>query len=214
MYAELKRGLLAGDFPLGRRLAEASLGERLGASRTPVRDALARLHAEGLVVRLPEGGFSPAAPDLHTVSELYEVRRHLEFGALRRHEHDRLRLVALRDDWADLAAPDDDEDCGPDFVLVDEDFHLGLAEAAGNHTLVTMLKQVNERIRAVRMHDFLTADRVTRTIEEHLGIVDALLSDDRPLAGDRLSSHLEISERVVAERAAVALSRMLSGGAP
>lgn len=210
-YAELKRQLLAGDHPLGRRLGEASLGKTLGVSRTPIRDALVRLHAEGLVVRLPEGGYSPSVPDLHTVAELYEIRRHLEFGALHRGAHDLGRLRALAEEWDQITAPEDDE-ATPDFVLLDESFHLALAESAGNLSLVDHLRGVNERIRSVRMHDFLTADRVRRTIEEHRGIVACLLDGDRAAADDELAGHLQVSERVVVDRAAAALGRMVAGG--
>lgn len=211
-YAELKRQLLAGDHSFGSRLVEASLGRSLGVSRTPIRDALARLHAEGLVVRLAEGGYSPTVPDLHTVAELYEVRRHLEFGALHRGVHDPEQLRALAADWADTTAPASDRDCAPEFVLLDESFHLALAAAAGNHSLVEHLRRVNERIRLVRMHDFLTVDRVARTITEHRAIVATLL-DGRPDAAARaLAGHLDVSERVVGERAAAAVGRMLRGG--
>ncbi len=188
------------------------MGEALGVSRTPVREALSRLHAEGLVVRLGDGGFSPAAPDLPTIAELYEVRRSLEFTALNRGCHDRAMLEQIQSHWAFMSAPSSDADCGPEFVLHDEDFHLGLARAAGNHSLVELLSHTNERIRFVRMQDFLTADRVTKTIDEHLGIVSALLEDRADLAEHRLRSHLFVSERVVESRAALALSRMLSGG--
>jgi DNA-binding GntR family transcriptional regulator len=211
-YDELKRQLLVGDFPLGRRLRETQLGEALGVSRTPVRDALSRLHAEGLLVRLPEGGFSPAAPNLHEITELYEVRRSLEFTALGRSSHDHTVLDELRCEWSGIEQPTSDADCGPDFVLHDEQFHIGLATASGNQSLTNLLRHVNERIRFVRMHDFLTADRVSKTITEHLGIVEALLDETAGRAGaaERLSAHLEVSERVVEQRAALALSRMVS----
>ena len=210
-YEELKRRLLQGEFRLGGRLAEVALAELLDVSRTPVREALSRLHAEGLVVRLPEGGLTPAAPDLHTVAELYEVRRALEFTALRRGGHDLARLEALRDRWLDIEAPAGDEQCGPDFVLEDEGFHVMLASAAGNQSLADTLAHVNERIRFVRMHDFLTADRVRSTIEEHLGIVEAVLAENGEQADARMAAHLDVSERVVEARAARALSRMLWG---
>lgn len=220
-YEELKRRLLLGDFRLGRRLAELSLAEQLSISRTPIREALSRLHAEGLVERLPSGGFTPRPPDLHTIAELYEVRRSLEFSALTRGPHDRDALLELRSVWASIERPASDEECGPEFVLSDEEFHVTLASAAGNRSLVEMLCHVNERIRIVRMHDFLTADRVGRTIDEHLGIVGALLEATDPSgtssanatlrASGLLDEHLNVSERVVVERAAYALGRMISG---
>ncbi len=211
-YDELKRGLLVGDHPLGRRLREVALAEQLGVSRTPVREALSRLHSEGLVVRLPEGGFAPAAPDLHTVFELYEVRRSLEFTALGRGAHDRDELAAIRDTWAAMSAPSTDADCDPEFVLRDEAFHVSLALASGNHALADLLRHVNERIRLVRMQDFLTADRVDKTIAEHLGIVERLLAGEPEAASEQLAAHLAVSERVVEVRAARALSRMVAGG--
>ncbi len=212
VYNELKRCLLRGEFPFGLRLAEKALAEQLSVSRTPIRDALSRLHAEGLVTRLPEGGFTPAAPDLDSTSELYEIRRALEFAALQRGRHDHEQLRALRADWAAIVAPTSDDDCSPDFVLNDESFHVRLATASGNRRLVEMLTGVNERIRIVRMHDFLTADRVVKTIEEHLSIVDHLIDRDPVSAADALGTHLEISEKVVEQRAAQALSRMISKG--
>src|SRR6185503_18531362 len=83
-YGELKQQLLAGDFALGQRLGEERLAGLIGVSRTPIREALSRLHVEGFVERLPDGGYGPTAPDLPAVRELYEVRRGLELAALRR----------------------------------------------------------------------------------------------------------------------------------
>lgn len=210
-YDALKRRLLAGDYPIGRRLAEVALAEQLGVSRTPVREALARLHAEGFVVRLPEGGYSPAAPDLHTIAELYVVRRGLERTALHNEQgHDMGLLQALRDDWASFDNVPDEPD--PDFVLHDEDYHIRLAEASGNRSLAEILARVSERIRIVRIQDFLSPDRIRKTVTEHLSIVDALIEGDRELADRRLVRHLAISRRVVERRSAVALSRMVNGG--
>ncbi len=213
-YTKLKYRLLNGDFPINRRLVEGTLAEQLDVSRTPVREALSRLHAEGLVTRLPEGGFAPAAPDLHSISELYEIRRALEFSALYRGEHDGDQLSELRDEWKELQNSTPETESGPEFVLKDESFHINLATAAGNRNLVDMLNGVNERIRIVRMHDFLTADRVQKTIEEHLAIVSHLLTDGEKRAGEALSEHLEISEQVVEQRAARAISRMIARQGP
>jgi len=212
-YDSLKHRLLMGEFPLGRRLGEVALAELLEVSRTPIREALTRLHAEGLIVRLPEGGFSPTAPDLHTVRELYDVRKGLELTALHADDgHDTDQLEALLDDWRQLCVTTAHGDFGADFVLHDEDFHLRLAAASGNQSLTDLLAHVNQRIRFVRMHDFLTADRVQRTIKEHVSITEALLTGDRTLTETRLVRHLGISRRVVERRAAMALSRMVATG--
>jgi DNA-binding GntR family transcriptional regulator len=216
VYAALKTRLLQGDFSLGLRLGEVALAEEFGVSRTPVREALARLWSEGIVDRHPDGGFRPVPPDVTVIRDLYEVRIGLEHLALTRPfrsgtVHDRDRLAELREDWQAMAE-DDDLEPDPDFVLLDESFHVGLAEAAGNPAVVEMLRTVNERIRVVRMQDFLTPERITQTIEQHLGIVEGLLDRDITAAMGRFDAHLAESLDVVEDRALQACARMLRSG--
>lgn len=214
-YRVLKRRLLAGEMGLGLRLAEERLAADLEISRTPVREALSRLHAEGLVDRHPQGGFSPTAPDLHLARQLYEVRFALEIEALARATrpdggHDLDEVRALRDEWATFDAPTSNDDVNPDFALLDEEFHVRLAGSSGNRALAEMLGRVNERIRPVRMHDFVTAERIERTIEQHLGVLDAVVAGDVEDARQQLDRHFAESYEVVEERAAAALARMWS----
>jgi DNA-binding GntR family transcriptional regulator len=189
----------------------------LDVSRTPVREALARLHAEGHVQRHPEGGFEPAFPDMDRIAELYEVRKSLELTAVRRTvgdgatvTHDRSALLDLRRDW--MALEDDAaQHADPDFVLVDEDFHIRLALSSGNSSLAEMLAWVNERIRVVRVHDFLTEERIRATVEEHVGIVEGLLEGSVDTTVERLEAHIDESARVASQRALDAMVRMLAG---
>lgn len=215
-YQFLKQGLLTGVYPPGARLGEERVAAELDMSRTPVREAFSRLHTEGLLERLPDGGFGPTLVDLPLVHELYEIRFALERCALRRRTaddspaHDEDQLRALRVDWADLDAPATDDEVDADFVLMDEDFHERLAAAAGNVALVEELHRVNERIRIVRMQDFLTAERIERTITQHVGILDVVLADDFGTADDLLVAHFDESLSVVEERAALAIARMFN----
>lgn len=203
-----------GDHPPGRRLGEERLAADLGVSRTPIREALSRLHSEGLVERLHDGGYGPTLIDLHLVRELYEIRFALERCAIRRPlnggpVHDLEALGTLRDDWADLEVPSGDDGVDVDFVLLDEDFHERVAAAAGNQALVGQLRKVNERIRIVRMQDFLTAERVAQTVEQHLAVIDPLLAGDVVHAEERLVGHFAESLAVVEERVGLTLARML-----
>ena len=211
MHAELKHRLLAGEFPLNVRIAEQRLGDLLAVSRTPVREALLRLLGEGLVIRGPDGGYYPVAPNIVVAHHLYEVRRTLELQALQRPSvtggrHERRPLLELREDWQ--AAADEIHEPSASFVLLDESFHVRLAEAAGNPVLVDLLRQVNERIRMVRMQDFLDLERIEATIDEHLGIVEAVIEGDITEAELRFCSHLDRSVAVVEERVTAALVRM------
>jgi DNA-binding GntR family transcriptional regulator len=149
--------------------------------------------------------------------QLYEVRVSLEVAGLQRpgrvgERHDEARLLALRDEWRALAG--DPPEADPVFVLIDESFHIGLAEACGNRVLVDHLRLVNERLRVVRMHDFRTFERLSATIEEHLAIIDAVLAGDLVEAERRFGMHLEVSLAVVEERVARAQERMSSAPTP
>lgn len=215
-YAELKRRLLSGEFPLNVRLGEERLASLIGMSRTPIREALFRLHAEGLVERWPDGGFRPVAPDVSVMREIYEVRAALEVAAIRRPSlvgtvHDRELLEALRADWLQLVE-DVDHEPDPGFVAVDESFHVALAEAAGNSVLVDQLRLLNDRIRVVRMQDFMVEGRIRTTVVEHLQILDALLAGDAATAEELLSTHIGVSIGVVEDRVRRAISRMVQGG--
>jgi len=214
-YDDLKTHLLLGAFPLHLRLGEERLAAMLGVSRTPVREALQRLDAEGLIGRHPEGGFCPIAPDVTSIHELYEVRLVLELQALRRptlapdRRHDLSVLEPLRDEWKALSGCLPPAE--PGFVRLDEDFHVRLVESAGNQAFAEVLRTVNERIRIVRMQDFLTVERVRRTVDQHIGIVEAVLAGDLAQAQHRFQGHLDESIAVVEERTNQALARMAGG---
>ena len=156
-----------------------------------------RLHAEGLVRRAADGGYLPTVPDVDRAcatstrcASASSCRRCTARPRLGTAPRPRRCSTELRDEWRALA---DDRVAEPDpgFVLLDESFHVTLAEAAGNPVLVELLRQVNERIRVVRMQDFLTDEpRSTQTIAEHLGIVEAVLAGDLVEAERRFGLHI------------------------
>jgi DNA-binding GntR family transcriptional regulator len=203
---------MSGEFSFRDRLAEERLAALLGVSRTPVREALTRLASDGLVEKRADGGYYPTEPDLGSLRDLYEIRVTLELRGLQRamesgSGHDRRRLEDLRGRWKELEAEPPNPD--PDFVAIDENFHITLARASGNAELATMLRAINARIRPVRMYDFLTSDRVHLTIGQHLGIVEKVLDGELAASIDALRSHVGESMEVVERRAARAITQMV-----
>lgn len=212
VHGRIRRMVLLGVFPTRERLAEERIAEMLGVSRTPVREAMARLHAERLLHRYADGGYFVAEPDLADLRDLYEVRIALELrGLVRAWEgfapHDVAVLEPLRDRWRRLEHDRPDPD--PSFVEVDESFHMTLCRATGNTVLADTLETVNARIRPVRMHDFFTEDRIATTITQHLGIVEAVLANEVDVAVDRMREHVGESMEVVERRAARAITQMI-----
>jgi DNA-binding GntR family transcriptional regulator len=216
-YAQLKQRILLGEFPINVRLGEERLATMIGVSRTPIREAFKQLQAEGLVSRHPDGGYAPVVPDVTVMRHLYEVRAGLELQALHRPgrlgtRHDPAVIEPLRDQWRQMSlepVPPPD----PNFVLLDESFHVALATAAANDVAVDFLRQVNERIRVVRMHDFLSQERIVATIAEHLTIVERVLAGDIVGAEAAFGQHIGDSMAVVEDRVRGAIVRMLTGGA-
>lgn len=208
MYEQLRAELLTATYSPYHRFTEENVAERFALSRTPVRDALARLEVDGLLVKR-DGALYRYVPTLEEFTELYELRILLECQGIDRAiadptvRHERQLLAAEQALWAfrleSAIVPD------PGFVDADERFHLALLGAAGNRELVAALERVNRRIRPIRMHDYLTQDRVDATIREHLDILDLVLSNRLPQARDFLRAHVGQSQSIVEARAARAM---------
>lgn len=207
-YTQLRRMVVQGELPTGRRLAEELIADQLQVSRTPVREAFVRLHADRLLARYDDGGYFVAPIDLFDIRDLYEVRLTLELRGIQRAReegvaHDHTALAALRDEWLAIGTEPPEPDGS--FIELDESFHVALARSSGNAALAELLASINMRIRTVRIFDFLTADRIRTSIDEHLSIVDALLADHVGLAAQRLREHIGASLEIVEQRAAEAI---------
>jgi DNA-binding GntR family transcriptional regulator len=216
VYVELRELLMSGRVSPWERLAEEPLAERFGVSRTPVREALARLQADGLVEKRAHGLYL-AVPSFEELTRLYELRVLLELHGIRRAiedptvRHDATRLDAELDVWRAMSGTPPEPD--PTFVRTDERFHAVLLDTSGNTALTEALAGVNRRIRAVRMYDYLTADRMRATIDEHLEIGELVVSGRLPAALDALHAHVGASRDVVVERAGTALAMAHLGAA-
>jgi DNA-binding GntR family transcriptional regulator len=213
VYAALRERLLRGDLPVGRRLVEQQLAAEFQTSRTPVREALRRLEGDGHIVRDPGGGVCPSPPSVKSMRELYEVRVAIEELVARRAATagDRGRIEAIDQDWRALLAAWQDARSlprGPDFVHADEGFHRQLAAASGNDVAESLLGDLNDRIRVLRIYDFTTDDRIGATITEHLEIVACVLARDADAAAAFMRAHVQRSALVVRERVGAALARM------
>lgn len=208
VYLAIRDELMSGGVSPYERLTEERLAERLGVSRTPVREALARLQSDGIVIKR-DGGLHLYVPSFRELTDLYELRIALELRGLTRVledptlHHDRPRLEAELERWYGFRDHRPAPDAG--FVGHDEQFHTTLLDASGNPSLTEALAQANRRIRSVRMYDYLTEDRMTATITEHIAIADLVVRGRIAAALDALRDHVGASREVVMQRAATAL---------
>ncbi len=190
-----------------RAAAPAKVAERLGISRTPVREALFRLQREGYLDVTARSGWVVRPLDFELFEHLYDLRMVLETTAVRR-LCDRVgrgadhpgsveddTLEALRQIW--LVAPEDRLTDGQRVAELDEGFHMALVAAAGNPELARVHREVTERIRIIRRLEFTQAVRVEMTYDEHGKILRAILQRSPDEAVPLLDAHIEASKAEV-----------------
>ncbi len=199
-YTLIKRDIA--DFRLlpGDRFTEGEVSERLGVSRTPVRQALFRLQQEGFVEVLFRAGWRVLPFDFDEFEQLYDLRMVLETTAVHRlcedgPRIDRSKLAALAGIW--LAPPDQRSKDTAQVSAWDEAFHCDLVAAAGNGPMTRVHRDITDRIRIIRRLDFTQQTRITATYDEHAKILSAVLALRGDQAALLLRSHIETSQAEV-----------------
>ncbi|MFF0611424.1 GntR family transcriptional regulator [Nocardia tengchongensis] len=226
VYRALQRDLAAGVLVPTERLGEERLAETYGVSRTPVREALARLLSDGLLERHTDGLY-PYRPRVDDLGDLYELRIVLEARGIQRLQSTATGLpeivapvsraetprpvepfdtAAVRRElefWRRLREHPPEPDA--ELISADERFHTTLLLAAGNSALADALSTVQARVRPVRSLDMPTPGRIAAMAEDHIAIAEHLLAGDLETALRALLAHLASSRAHVLTRARRAL---------
>ena len=188
----LRDAILNFQFKAGDRLVERSLCEKLGVSRTVVREALRHLEAEGFVEILPQQGPAVAKPDIGQAAQVYEIRALLEAEAARAaarmaDESDVMRLTAAN--TAIQAAFADGT--SRDVLKATTNFYELLFTIAGKLVAWQLVQGLNARINYLRA---MTISRPNRSVDanaEMLRIVDAIARKDGRAAAKASFDHVE-----------------------
>jgi DNA-binding GntR family transcriptional regulator len=200
VYAQLKHDVAEFTLVPGDRFTENELCERLGVSRTPVRQALVRLQQEGYVEVLFRSGWRVLPFDFNQFEQLYDLRMVLETTAVHRLCADDQKVdTALLDQLAAIWLVPVAERSA-DRVQVgqwDEAFHCSLVAAAGNAEMARVHRDVTERIRIIRRLDFTKPARIDATYEEHSKILKAVQRKRGDQAAMLLRAHIETSQAEV-----------------
>lgn len=190
-YDELKDAVLSGRLEPGRPLAEVELGEALGISRTPVREALARLRSDGLVVAVPGGGNVVHTPSENEDRELFLVREALEQLAVKEWAANPSKsgireLKRLIDEQRRAQRSGNAEQ----FLDADERFHIAICRQAGLNQTADILVSLRERMRLAGLGAITQSERQPLVLDEHVAILDALQAADPIAAVSALRNHL------------------------
>lgn len=207
VYEQLKRDVAEFRLVPGDRFTEHAVSERLGVSRTPVRQALTRLQQEGHVEVIYRSGWRVLPFDFDKFEQLYDLRTVLETTAAHRlcgddphpahpaHPVNRALLESLMALW--LLPPAQRSTDAVQVSQWDEAFHCTLVQAAGNAEMARVHRDVTDRIRIIRRLDFTRHERIAATYDEHAGILDALQAKRGAQAAMLLREHIRISQAEV-----------------
>jgi DNA-binding GntR family transcriptional regulator len=200
VYEQLKRDVAEFRLVPGDRFTENELSERLGVSRTPVRQALILLQQEGFVEVLFRSGWRVLPFDFDRFEQLYDLRMVLETTAVHRicageRWVDRALLEQLAAIW--LVPVTERSSDGAQVAAWDEAFHCALVAAAGNPEMARVHRELTDRIRILRRLDFTQPSRIAATYEEHAKILRAVQRKHGEQAALLLRAHIEASQAEV-----------------
>lgn len=189
-FRKMRTMILDGTLPSGVRVREKDFADRLGVSRTPVREAIGQLVSEGLVTRASGGMPTVSHITVTDVLEILQVRRLLECETARQAAAAQAPvepLIALRARvlaFLDGPRPDAEAHAG-----LDHDLHLALAQRAGSRLMTEMIDALKTRTRIFDQGSI--PDRLIPGCHEHVAILDAVLNGDSAVASDRMREHLQ-----------------------
>ncbi len=192
VYTALRERILSGDLPRASKLRQVSLAEEMGVSRTPLREALRRLAAEGLVDFSPNRGARVSELDSGDTRQAWAARVALEPGAARlaAERRDRDGIAAMRDAIAEQRSADGDR--GQSFSA-NRSFHLALAAASGNPHLARFAEMLWVPRIGVPVYQAQAAEPAgpSAWADEHERIAEAIERGDADAAERLTRAHIE-----------------------
>ena len=193
-YREIRRGIVSGTYPLGAHLKAADLAARMDMSRTPVREALRRLHAEGLIDFIANHGAFVSSWTRDDIEELFALRSVLEshaaeLAATRITPNQLSEARQLVEQMAELARTKP-----PEYIdriaELNGRFHTLIVIAAASRRLAALLASLVELLLVVRTFHSYTDQELLRSMAHHRELVDALAAGDGRWAASVMRGHI------------------------
>lgn len=191
VFNTLRRAILRGELKPGERLMEIQLANKLGVSRTPIREAIRKLELEGLVLMIPRKGAEVAEITEKNLRDVLEVRCALEELAVQL-ACDRIdgngvkELHVAADHFRSILDSDDITK----IAEADEAFHDVIFKATGNARLIQLLNNLREQMYRYRIEYLKKEECYPQLIEEHAMIMKAIENHDKDAATRVTSQHI------------------------
>ena len=198
VFNTLRQAILKGELKPGERLMEIALAERLGVSRTPIREALRKLELEGLVVMIPRRGAQVANITERDLNDVLEVRLALESLAIEK------TCMSITEEVLEQLAEAERvfESLIPSGDLVklaeaDEAFHEIINQASGNLRLNQVLNNLREQMYRYRLEYLKEEDSRKQLVTEHEEMISALRAGDTAEAKQIAFCHVENQRQAI-----------------
>lgn len=189
--SELRQMIFSGELPPGSDHLETELAERLGMSRTPVREAALTLRAQGLVELRPRRGLRIAPVSAQDMRDIYDILTELESLAAAR----AAEANYSRADLATLAAAINDMDkaLGADdlraWAQADDRFHRELVRLGGNARLSMIVSVMRDQVRRARSTTLYIRPKPVQSNDDHRAVYQAIAAGDATTAHDIHHAH-------------------------
>lgn len=201
VFNTLRNAILTGELSPGERLMEIKLADKLGVSRTPIREAIRKLELEGLVVNTPRKGAEVANISAEDLRDVLEVRRSLEVLAISLAcEKMTDETLALLYENIDAFKHSIDAEATSDIASVDVTFHDISYKATGNNRLIQILNNISEQMYRYRFEYIKNKESWNRLVEEHMNIYEAIKNRDKDLAVKSILLHIDNQERDIRKK--------------
>ena len=198
VFNTLRQAIITGEFAPGERLMEIVLAERLGVSRTPVREAIRKLELEGLVVMVPRKGAEVARITEESLKEVLEVRCALEELAVvlacqRIDGEGKENLIKAHEEFVAAVKEKDILE----IATKDEAFHECIFELTNNKRLLQIITNLKEQMYRYRMEYVKDRTFHQDLVSEHERLLDAILNGNDKEAELIMKNHIHNQEQII-----------------
>ncbi len=192
VFNTLRDEILYGKLKPGERLMEIAISERLGVSRTPVREAIRRLEQEGLVEMFPRRGAQVSGVTEKSLADVLEARKTLETftvnaacSRITKEQLGRLRQANTVFEEATISKD------AARIAEADEDFHHIIIEAAGNERITETLNNLKEQLFRFRFEYLKDVKEYSHLVEDHRMLIEAIEAGKSDLAVEIIKLHID-----------------------
>lgn len=189
-YEQLRDAIIAGSIHPDTHLSEPELAIQLGVSRTPVREALTKLIAEGLVIRLSTNRAVVAPVSVDEIRHVYDIRSRLE-GLIARDAATRVTPAARAELERQVLLMERLSDDYAEVIRIGATFHTSLEELSGNVICANLLHVLRGHVDRYRSFTTREPGRAANAVSEHRTVFEAVMSGDPELAEAVMRQHID-----------------------